>query len=306
MNQMPEQAPKPKHAPDEVSLRDLVSALARHARLIVGLPLVVALLSAAASFNLPDVYQATARLVPPQQSQAGVAAMMSQLAGADGLTAALAAGMGGVKNQTELYIGILKSRTVADRLIDQFDLKKAYATQVPEEARMQLENKTEISIGRGGFINIDVEDTDGKRAALLANAYYEELVKLADQVAVTEATRRTKFFKHQLEQARNNLAAAELALKQGTEVDKPRLLRDVKYGETVYELLVKQYEVARLDEEKDPGTIQLLDRAVEPTKKYKPQRGLIVALSTLFALFIAIVSAFCLEFLGRKAVPKRV
>jgi uncharacterized protein involved in exopolysaccharide biosynthesis len=50
----------------------------------------------------------------------------------------------------------------------------------------------------------------------------------------------------------------------------------------LYELLAKQYEVARLDEAKESSIIQVLDPAVEPEKKFKPKRALIVLIT--FAL----------------------
>jgi len=64
-----------------------------------------------------------------------------------------------------------------------------------------------------------------------------------------------------------------------------RKLRDVKYAETLFELLAKQYEAARLDEAKTAAVIQVLDPAVEPDRKSSPRRSLIVALAALLGLF---------------------
>jgi hypothetical protein len=55
-----------------------------------------------------------------------------------------------------------------------------------------------------------------------------------------------------------------------------RKLRDVKYAETIFELLAKQYAAAKLDEEKTAAVIQVLDPAIEPDRKSSPKRGLIV------------------------------
>jgi uncharacterized protein involved in exopolysaccharide biosynthesis len=60
-----------------------------------------------------------------------------------------------------------------------------------------------------------------------------------------------------------------------------RTYRDFRYQETLYELLAKQYEIARLDEARDYAPVQVLDHAVEPDKRSKPHRLLIIALSTL-------------------------
>jgi tyrosine-protein kinase Etk/Wzc len=55
-----------------------------------------------------------------------------------------------------------------------------------------------------------------------------------------------------------------------------RKLRDVKYSETMFELLAKQYEVAKLDEAKEGAVVQVVDTATPPDRKSKPLRFLIV------------------------------
>ncbi|OGP80300.1 MAG: hypothetical protein A2Z13_02825 [Deltaproteobacteria bacterium RBG_16_64_85] len=74
-----------------------------------------------------------------------------------------------------------------------------------------------------------------------------------------------------------------------------RKLRDVKYNEILYELLAKQYEMAKLDEARDAVTIQVIDKAVIPEKKVKPKRAIIVALSTFTGLLFSIFTAFRIE-----------
>ena len=74
-----------------------------------------------------------------------------------------------------------------------------------------------------------------------------------------------------------------------------RLLRDVKYFETIFELLAKQYEIARIDEARDASIVQVLDAAVEPERKSKPTRALIVILTALVAGLLAVIWAFIRE-----------
>ncbi|HEY1937099.1 MAG TPA: Wzz/FepE/Etk N-terminal domain-containing protein [Candidatus Angelobacter sp.] len=76
-----------------------------------------------------------------------------------------------------------------------------------------------------------------------------------------------------------------------------RGLREVKYRETLLELLTKQYEIARIDEAKDASLIQVLDRAIPPESKSWPHRGFMVILFTLFAFLLAIVWSLLSEFL---------
>lgn len=74
----------------------------------------------------------------------------------------------------------------------------------------------------------------------------------------------------------------------GSEVEYLRRYRDLKYNETVYELLVKGLEVAKLDEAKEGEIVQVVDTAVPPDKKSSPHRTIIVIVSTMLAFFVAV------------------
>jgi capsule polysaccharide export protein KpsE/RkpR len=68
-------------------------------------------------------------------------------------------------------------------------------------------------------------------------------------------------------------------------------LRDIRYHETIYEFLAKQYELAKLDEAEDSSLIQVLDKAIEPDRKSKPKRTLIVMVAAFVAFLLAILWA---------------
>jgi uncharacterized protein involved in exopolysaccharide biosynthesis len=369
---------------DEISLLDLLIVLVKHKKLVLGLTFVVAVIAAGISLLLPNIYTGTTKILPPQQNQSSASAMLAQLGG--GL-AGLAGTVAGIRSPNELYIGMLKSRTVADNLIQRFDLMRIYDAKYPTRARQGLEGVTNITAGKDGIISIEVDDEDPKRAAELANAYVDELFKLTKVLAVTEASQRRLFFERQFEQARDNLAKAEATARQalekgglvqvegqgraivettarlrgqitvkevqigamrtfatdrnpdlqlaqkelealnhelariegasgsksgnarennGSGIDSLGLLRNVKYYETIYELLAKQYELAKIDEAKDSAVVQVMDKAIEPDRKSKPKRSLIVLLSAFAALFIGILWAFVRESLARvKADPQQ-
>ncbi len=67
-----------------------------------------------------------------------------------------------------------------------------------------------------------------------------------------------------------------------------RRYRDLKYQETVFELLAKEYEVAKLDEAREGSIVQVVDPAVPPDTKSSPHRTLIVLGATILAFFIAV------------------
>jgi len=373
---------------DEISLLDLLIVLAKHKRIVLGVPVVVAIAAAVISLLMPNIYTGIARILPPQQSASAASALLNQLGGALGGLGGLAGGALGARNPNDLYVGMLKSRTVADNLIARFDLNKVYEEEFQSNTRKVLERNATIAAGKEGIIAIEVEDKDPKRAADLANAYVDELIKLTRVLAVTEASQRRLFFENQLLQAKDNLTAAEVAARLGlqkgglaqvdaqgrsmievtarlraqvsvkevqigamrtfaaegnpelqrtqqelealkrelsriegsstfaavgkrddtsnTGLDNLGRLRDVKYYEFLYELLAKQYELAKIDEAKDATVIQVLDRAIEPDRKSKPRRSLITLLFVVLALFASILWAFFREAAARaKADPVR-
>ena len=221
---MPEQADveNPKHTSsiadeDEISLLDVLIVLAKHKRIVLGVPFVAGIGAAIVGLFLPNVYTGTTRILPPQQSASAASALLNQLGGA--LGGLLGGGAGGasvgIRNPNDLYVGMLKSRTVADNLILRFELRKVYDEDRLSDARTRLEKETTIVAGKDGIITIDVDDKDPKRAAELANAYVDELMKLTKVLAVTEASQRRLFFERQLVQSKDNLTAAEIAARQG-------------------------------------------------------------------------------------------
>jgi uncharacterized protein involved in exopolysaccharide biosynthesis len=79
-----------------------------------------------------------------------------------------------------------------------------------------------------------------------------------------------------------------------------RKLRQLKYNETLYELLVKQFELAKLDEARDAVVIQVIDRAVPPERKSRPQRTRLVLSATAIMLFLSVMIVWLLEHLRKK------
>ena len=78
-----------------------------------------------------------------------------------------------------------------------------------------------------------------------------------------------------------------------------RRMRELKFSEALYEILLKQFEVAKLDEARDAAVIQVIEQAVQPEKKFKPKRAQMVMVAFVVGFFISIFGAFFLEFIER-------
>lgn len=349
----------------DATLVDIALILARRAKIIFGLTLLATIVAAVVCFFLPNVYVASTRILPAKHSSSSAMAMIGQL----GALADALAGDEGAKGVSELYIDMLRSRTVADGLVAQFGLTKVYAVASEDAARAKLLDSTKIVAEGNGIIRIEVDGYNKKLVAPLANAYVSELIRLSDKIAGAAAAQRRAFFARELELSQAGLAAAEKALKDAVDVRglinvdsesraitetsaqlrakvagvqirldslhniitpthdeykraeeelkglkaelarlesgnskakapsgkgigtsagiaNNQLLRDMKYYETLTQLLSSEYEVARLDEGAGQAMIQVLDKAVEPERKSGPKRAVILLIVSLTALFL--------------------
>lgn len=159
---------------------------------------------------LQERYEATTRLMPPDdRSTTGVSMLAASVAGQAGALGSLANDILGVKRSGALFVGILGSRTVENRLIDRFQLKPIYRASLYEDARKRLEANTAITEDRkSGIVTIKVTDTDPKRAAALAGAYVEELDRLVSQLSTSSAHRERVFLEERLKSVKQDLDAA--------------------------------------------------------------------------------------------------
>ena len=362
---------------DEIDLKSLFRILSRRSRLVFGITIASAAVAVAISLLLPVYYKAETKIFPPQEKGGNLAA---QLLGQAGGLIGLAGGISGVKTQGELFVEMMRSRTVLDRIVDRFDLLRLYGKQYRQDARQRLlESITAREDRKSGIIILTVEERDPKRAADIANAFVEELKSLAGGLAISEAGQRRMFFEEQLRHTKESLGRAEEEIKlfqqrtgmfqvdaqaraiiEGIALLRARIaakeveakvirsfataqnpdlqtveeeiralriesekvesgkrqgfdpimsservpavgaeylrkLRQLKYNETLYELLAKQYELAKLDEARDAVVIQVIDRAVPPERKSRPQRSLIVSLTAVTGFILAVLGVFLYE-----------
>ena len=350
----------PPAAQDSIDALEILLVLARRRRVILFATFAGLLAGVMLAFLLKPDFTATSIILPPQQ-QSSSASLMNQL----GSLAALGGGASalGIKSPADMYVGILKSRTIADNLITKFQLQAVYKEKKLQDTRKVLKSNTDIEAGKDSLIQISVTDHDPARASDLANAYVEQLYRMNSNLAITEAAQRRVFFDQQLDGEKKALSQAEddlratqqktgliqlsgqaqmiigsivqlraqissrevqlQALRTSATDQNPdvirvqeeistmrgqlakleddqhrqvqpgdiaipagnvpqesleylRKYREVKYHETLYELLSKQYEAARIDEAKSAPIIQIVDHAVAPDKKSGPPRLLLI------------------------------
>ncbi|MBI5049927.1 MAG: hypothetical protein HZC11_03405 [Nitrospirae bacterium] len=196
---------------DDISLIDYLIVIAKRKKLIIAITLSAAVVTAIISLIMTPVYKAETRILPPQQGSSSMAAqILSQLGGA----AAMAGGAVGIKTTNDLYMEMLKSRTVLDHIIDRFNLMELYKAERRGDARNSLVKALVTKDDKkSGILTIGVEDKDPKRAADMANVFVEELKNFTKGLAVTEAAARRLFFEEQLKDTKESLIKSEESLR---------------------------------------------------------------------------------------------
>ena len=333
----------------QLDLLDVLLVFAQRKRLILGWALAGLVIGIIALLRAPTLYMSQATIMPPQQ-EGSSAALLSQLGA---LTAFSSVGSNlGLKNPADLYVSILQTNLVADKMVDRFHLMDAYKIPDRDGAAGILRKRSKFNAGKDGLMQIIVEDKDPQRAAALANGYADELFHQNNRLAIGSASQRRLFFEQQLAQETDRLADAEVAMKQtqqatgvlqlsgqaqniiGQEANiqanitshevqlgallsssteqNPEVIRlrteltglreqlqqlqkgtngdmlsqrefpaagleyirkerDMQYHQTLYDLLARQLEAARIDEAKATPTVQMVDPPQVPKARSWPK-----------------------------------
>lgn len=168
------------------------------------------------AFIIPKRYESTARLMPPDGQSGSGLAMLAAMAGKSGLgMGSIAGDLLGMRSSGALFVEILRSRTVEDRVVSRFDLRKVYGDRYWVDARQHLAEHTEISEDRKSeVITIRVTDRDPRRAAQIAQAYVDELDHLVAEVSTSSARRERIFIEDRLASVKRELDHASQEFSQ--------------------------------------------------------------------------------------------
>jgi tyrosine-protein kinase Etk/Wzc len=196
-------------AEEEINLLELLRVVVRNLPLIAKITTVAVILSVVYSLTLKNVYTAKTTLLPPQKDSGGGGAVALMAAMGGGL-AGLAGGLGG---SADLYLGILKSRSVTDAVIKRLDLSTVLKSKNADSTRAAVQRMVKFQAGKDGIITITADYTDPVKAALLANTFVDELQKMSQQLNLTKASTERSFLDKRLVVAKQDLKRAEDEMK---------------------------------------------------------------------------------------------
>jgi len=211
---------------DEINLLDYWRVLKKRGRMILGLVLVSVFTAGFMSyFVMTKIYESRASILAPKESGGSGASLAAALA-ASGAAQFLGGVIPGGGSNRDVFVAILKSRTMAQDLVDRFKLKEYYEKRYNEEGIKGLQDATDISVSKEGVISVKVEDKDPRLAAEIANGYITTLDRLFAKLGTTDASRQRAFISDRLEKTEKALRRGEDALRRFQETNKTIVVQE--------------------------------------------------------------------------------
>lgn len=277
-----------RRAVREASIFDYIHVIAKHWKLVLVVCVPVIAATVVWSLYVTETFRAEASIVPPiEGTQPGGIGLAGGLLG--GTEGALLRSALNVTSVADMYVGILESRTMAEGIVDQFDLTQVYGPDLPRWRTLKkLGDNTDIKVTKEGIVQVSVIDTDPNRAAAMANAYVDKLDKQNKRLSGSQATSKRIFLETRLKEIEERLSQIDSIPTHEAQVQ-----------EILYELLMRESEIAKIEEAKSMPTIQVLDKAVPPEHKYEPVRRVMVMKAAVGSFAVAVFLAFLFEYRNR-------
>ena len=278
---------------------------------LAGCMLAGGMLALLLAWVLPPTYVAQVSVL--EAPRAGGSSALDQL-GMSAEMLGLRSG-GGSGSNALTYPDVLRSRRVLGALLDQrYRGEKGESKlladwiqpgrpgpQRTERALDELRKRLDIALDRRtNLLRLSVSDRDPVLAAAVANAACAELQRVVMTAMMSQAGANRRFVQQQLDGARRDLARAENALRGFREdnlrfgnaprlaLDQARLMREVRTQEEVVIALTRQFEMAKLDEQRDVPVLNVLDPAVPPAFRSSPQRVAMAWMGLLLGLAVGL------------------
>lgn len=312
---------------ERVGVFQFAEVLLSRWKLVAGLPLAAAFVTAGISLLIPPRFTAMATFVPEAQESS-----LSLPSGIVGLAAQFGFPlMGAGASSPYFYAQVMQSRTLADSvllagfadprteepgdtavLLDLLEVEGDTEIERLEAGRVRLDELSAFGVdSRTEVVRVIVETRYPQLSADVANYYIELLNRFNLDTRQSNAQAQRQFVERRVAEAERELWEAEEALKTFLERNRQyagspelkfqydRLNRQVALKQEVLSTLRRQYEETRIQEVNDTPVITVIDRAVPPVEKSSPQRTSAVILAFAIACVLSVTGAFSIDYLDR-------
>lgn len=213
---------------EEPTLLEYWSVLWRYRWVIVAIGGIVCLATLVLTIRTPKVFESTATLIAPRETGGG--GLLAGLAASNLIQQVPGFSLPSFTATRDVFLSILKSRTMAEAVIERFKLRERHRTPLMQDAVRRLQGASSVTASREGVISVTIEDTDPALAAAMANFHMEHLEQLLGRIGTGEATRQRVFIAEQLTRAKAELEQVENQMRRFQERNRAIVLQDQTRG----------------------------------------------------------------------------
>ncbi len=281
-------------ADDEIDLRELWRISLKYKRMIIKSMLVAAVLTAGLSMFMHNIYRAEILLASaqPDSSKGGIASALGKMSGGLGGLASIAGvSMGG--GDIDENLAILQSRNFLWKFVQEKNLMPIlFENEWDEQTKSWKESDPKKQPGQ---MAVDRLFNDGsvlkverdKKTDLITVSVEWEDAALATDWANTLVDKLNQYIAQQeIARSESNLQYLNAELMH-TQIDEMRRI--------LFDMIASEQKKVMLAHTQKEYAFKVLDKAVEPDKKIKPKRSLIVIMAAFLAGFMAALYALIRE-----------
>jgi tyrosine-protein kinase Etk/Wzc len=175
---------------------------------------VTAVLSVIYALSLPNIYEATAVVIPPQQADTKYSAMLGQLSSIPFMNLK---GNAAVVEPVELLKAYLFKRENVLKVIKKFDLRRVYEFKenaFAEDVIGKYKKHLQVKESKlTGLLKVQFEDKSPKRAQEVVNYNLDLMQSISKQNELTENQKKKKFVTERFEESKAELEAVEKRIR---------------------------------------------------------------------------------------------
>jgi uncharacterized protein involved in exopolysaccharide biosynthesis len=275
---------------DEIDLLELIRTLLHAWKTILGITIVCVGLAVAYALSAPEVFKAETLLAPAQDEKSGASSILSQFGGL--------ASMAGVSipsdSNIERVLATLEARVFLKKFVEEKNLlpvifedfwdaaSNSWKLQVEQERFISedgisaIRGAVDVDQDKSGLITLSISWKDPVVAAEWANDLVKQLNEQLREKAITDSQKRIGYLKQELAKT---------------------TLQDMRA--VLYNLLESEKQKAMLANVNEDFALEVIDPAVAPETREKPNRKLIVALGGVCGGFLGIFAVFFAQFLRK-------
>ncbi|MDD5057507.1 MAG: Wzz/FepE/Etk N-terminal domain-containing protein [Sideroxydans sp.] len=285
-------------ADDEIDLRELWRIFLKYKRMIIKSVLGAAVLTAGLSMFLHNIYRAEILLasVKPASPKGGLASAFGKMSGLGDLASIAGVSLGG--GDADENLAVMQSNNFLWKFVQEKNLmpilfenewdeqKKTWKESDPKDQPGQMD--VYRLFNDGGMLKVDKD----KKTDLITVSIDWEDAALATEWVNALVDKLNQYI------AQQEIARSESNLKYLNEELMRTQIEDTR--QILFDMIVAEKKKIMLANTQKEYAFKVLDKAVEPDKKIKPKRSILVILSAFMAGFLALIYAYYKESIAKR------